>query len=152
MLTELASVPGFRPSVSAWARAAAAVVTLSRRDAVAGHPHLVLWPRTAQLFATHIAKYFANAVREAMLLELCNGGIVFLPGPAGTMQEIFQDACENYYGAPETMTPMVLVGGEHWERRFPAWPMLQSLAPAGRWSSGSSWWTRVDEALAVLGD
>ena len=33
-------------------------------------------------FATHVAKYFANAVREAILLELCNGGIVFLPGPA----------------------------------------------------------------------
>ena len=74
-------------------------------------------------------------MREAILLELCTGGIVFLPGSAGTVQEIFQDACENYYGAPETITPMVLVGREHWEDTYPAWPMMQALA-AGKAMAG----------------
>ena len=101
-------------------------------------------------FATHIAKYFANAIREAILLELCNGGIVFLPGSGGTVQEIFQDACENYYGTPETITPMVLVGQEHWLRRYPAWPLLQSLAAGRRMESRIFLVDTVEEALAVL--
>lgn len=128
----LASVPGFRPSVSAWARAAAAVVERFPGGTPSlGIPTWFYGHEPPNYFATHIAKYFANAIREAILLELCTGGIVFLPGAAGTVQEIFQDACENYYGAREKLTPMVLVGRDHWERQYPAWPMLQSLA-AGR--------------------
>ena len=128
----LASVPGFRPSVSAWARAAAAVVERFPDGTPSlGIPTWFYGHEPPNYFATHIAKYFANAIREAILLELCTGGIVFLPGAAGTVQEIFQDACENYYGAREKVTPMVLVGRHHWERQYPAWPMLQSLA-AGR--------------------
>lgn len=128
----LASVPGFRPSVSAWARAAAAVVERFPGGTPSlGIPTWFYGHEPPNYFATHIAKYFANAIREAILLELCTGGIVFLPGAAGTVQEIFQDACENYYGAREKVTPMVLVGRDHWERQYPAWPMLQSLA-AGR--------------------
>ncbi len=51
----------------------------------------------SNVFATGIAKYFRNATREAILLEVCDAGIVFLPGAGGTVQEVFQDACENYY-------------------------------------------------------
>ena len=131
-LGTLASVPGFRPSVSAWARAAAAVVERCPGGTPSlGIPTWFYGHEPPNYFATHIAKYFANAVREAILLELCTGGIVFLPGAAGTVQEIFQDACENYYGAREKVTPMVLVGRQHWEHQYPAWPMLRSLA-AGR--------------------
>ncbi len=131
-LAGLASVPGFRPSVSAWARAAAAVVDRYPDGTPSlGIPTWFYGHEPPNYFATHTAKYFANAIREAILLELCQGGIIFLPGAAGTVQEIFQDACENYYGARERITPMVLVGKEHWERRYPAWQMLRSLA-AGR--------------------
>ena len=59
---------------------------------------------------SHIAKFFRNALREDMLLSRCDAGIVFLPGAAGTVQEIFQDACENYYADEATIAPMVLVG------------------------------------------
>ena len=48
-------------------------------------------------FATHIAKYFANSVREDGLLQIANNGVIFAPGNAGTVQEIFQDAAQNYY-------------------------------------------------------
>lgn len=131
-LDALATVPGFRPSVSAWARAAAAVVERYPGGTPSlGIPTWFYGHEPPNYFATHIAKYFANAVREAILLELCTGGIVFLPGAAGTVQEIFQDACENYYGAREKVTPMVLVGRHHWEHQYPAWPVLRSLA-AGR--------------------
>ncbi|MFC8039149.1 LOG family protein [Paenarthrobacter sp. NPDC057355] len=147
----LADVPGFRPSVTAWARKAAAVVErYPDGTPTLGIPTWFYGHEPPNLFATHIAKYFANAIREAILLELCDGGIVFLPGAAGTVQEIFQDACENYYGAPETITPMVLVGREHWERTFPAWPMLQSLAAGKPMAERIFLVDTVDEALAVL--
>lgn len=150
-LDSLADVPTFLPSVSGWVRAAAAVVERHPDGTPSlGIPTWFYGHEPPNYFATHIAKYFANAIREAILLELCNGGIVFLPGSGGTVQEIFQDACENYYGVPETITPMVLVGEEHWLRRFPAWPLLQSLA-AGRRMEGRIFLVdTVEEALAVL--
>jgi predicted Rossmann-fold nucleotide-binding protein len=46
-------------------------------------------------FASHIAKYFSNSIREDGLLAVATAGIVFAPGGAGTMQEIFQDAAQN---------------------------------------------------------
>ena len=150
-LEDLAAVPGFRPSVSAWARAAAAVVERHPEGTPSlGVPTWFYGHEPPNFFATHIAKYFANAIREAILLELCNGGIVFLPGSGGTVQEIFQDACENYYGTPETIMPMVLVGQEHWLRRYPAWPLLQSLASERRMESSIFLVDTVEEALAVL--
>ena len=59
---------------------------------------------------------------------MCQAGIVFLPGAGGTVQEIFQDACENYYADESSVAPMILVGREYWSERFPAWPLLQALA------------------------
>ncbi|HKU35741.1 MAG TPA: Rossmann fold nucleotide-binding protein [Paenarthrobacter sp.] len=150
-LETLAGVPGFRPSVTAWARQAAVVVEHHPEGtATLGIPTWFYGHEPPNLFATHIAKYFANAIREAILLELCNGGIVFLPGSAGTVQEIFQDACENFYGAPETITPMVLVGHEHWERTFPAWPMLQSLAAGKPMEERIFLVDTVEEAVDVV--
>ena len=151
-LEALAFIPGFRPSVTAWARQAAAVVEKHPEGtATVGIPTWFYGHEPPNLFATHIAKYFANAVREAILLELCNGGIMFLPGAAGTVQDIFQDACENYYGAPETITPMVLVGRDHWERKYPVWPMLQSLAAGRPMAERIFLVDTVEEALAVVG-
>jgi predicted Rossmann-fold nucleotide-binding protein len=150
-LADLAAVPAFRPSVSAWARAAAAVVERYPEGTPSlGIPTWYYGHEPPNFFATHVAKYFANAIREAILLELCNGGIVFLPGSGGTVQEIFQDACENYYGAPETITPMVLVGQEHWLLRFPAWPLLQSLASGRRMEGRIFLVDTVEEALDAL--
>jgi len=150
-LDDLAAVPGFLPSVSAWARSAAAVVERHPGGTASlGVPTWFYGHEPPNFFATHIAKYFANAIREAVLLELCNGGIVFLPGSGGTVQEIFQDACENFYGTPETIKPMVLVGQEHWLRRYPAWPLLQSLAAGRRMENRIFLVDTVEEALAVL--
>lgn len=150
-LDTLAAVPGFRPSVSAWARAAAAVVERHPEGTPSlGIPTWFYGHEPPNYFATHIAKYFANAIREAILLELCRGGIVFLPGAAGTVQEIFQDACENYYGAREKVTPMVLVGRDHWENRYPAWPMLRSLAEGRAMADSIFLVDTVEEAVEVL--
>ena len=151
-LAELGSVPGFRPSVSAWARVAAAVVDRFPDGTPSlGIPTWFYGHEPPNYFATHIAKYFANAIREAILLELCNGGIIFLPGAAGTVQEIFQDACENYYSAREAVTPMVLVGRRHWEHEYPAWPMLSRLAAGRPMADRVFLVDTVEEAVAVMG-
>jgi hypothetical protein len=46
--------------------------------------------------------------------------------------------------------PMVLVGQEHWLRRYPAWPLLQSLAAGRQMESRIFLVDTVEEALAVL--
>jgi predicted Rossmann-fold nucleotide-binding protein len=124
-----AAAPGFRPSVTAWARAASGVLQRwpDGADSV-GIPTWHYGHEPPNLFATAIAKYFKNAIREDILLHVCQAGIVFLPGAGGTVQEIFQDACENYYADPARLAPMVLVGEQHWTVTLPAWPLLRALA------------------------
>ncbi len=125
----LAATPGFRPSVTAWARAAFDVIERwPDGGRSVGIPTWHYGHEPPNAFATSIAKYFKNAIREDILLHLCAAGIVFLPGAGGTVQEIFQDACENYYANPATVAPMVLVGRDYWTNVVPAWPLLESLA------------------------
>lgn len=124
----LAAVPDFAPDVTAWARAAFTV--LERwPDGVAslGVPTWFYGHEPPNPLATRTAKYFRNALREDILLRLCGAGLVFLPGAAGTVQEIFQAACTNYYAAPELVAPMVLVGRDYWTERIPTWPLLEVL-------------------------
>jgi len=129
-LTALAVVPTFRPSIQQWARVALEVrARLDGADRRSlGIPTWHYGHEPPNVFAGAIAKYFRNATREAILLEVCDAGIVFLPGAGGTVQEVFQDACENYYADASAVAPMVLVGVDHWTRELPAWPLLQSLA------------------------
>ncbi|MDN4172870.1 Rossmann fold nucleotide-binding protein [Nocardioides sp. SOB77] len=128
-LAELARVPSYRPSIGAWAGTALEVCA-AHADPVEtlGIPTWHYGHEPPNVFATAIAKYFRNATREAVLLEVCDAGIVFLPGAAGTVQEVFQDACENYYADESSVAPMVLVGRSHWTETFPVWPLLESLA------------------------
>lgn len=80
------------------------------------------------VFATRIAKYFANSVREDGLLAVATHGVVFAPGSAGTIQEIFQDAAQNHYASFGPAAPMVLLGHDYWTAERPVWPLLQSLS------------------------
>jgi predicted Rossmann-fold nucleotide-binding protein len=63
-------------------------------------------------FATHIAKYFANSIREDGLLQIADDGIVFARGGPGTVQEVFQDAAINSYAPAGERAPMVFLGRE----------------------------------------
>src|ERR1017187_8685743 len=65
-------------------------------------------------FATHNAKYFQNSIQEDGLLTLANHGVIFAEGSGGTVQEIFQAACLNYYATPARQAPMVLFGSDYW--------------------------------------
>ncbi len=134
----LARVPSFRPSVDAWVRVAFDVKERFAGGAdTLGVPTWFYGHEPPNAFATRIAKYCSNAVREATLLEVCSGGLIFLPGAAGTVQELFQAVTANYYATdPAMMTPLVLVGRHQWRRTLPAWPLLESLA-AGRPMAGA---------------
>jgi len=125
----LGAVPAFRPSVTDWARAAFDVLDRwpEGRESL-GIPTWHYGHEPPNAFATSIAKYFKNAIREDILLHVCSAGIVFLPGAGGTVQEIFQDACENYYADAASVAPMVLVGRKYWTETVPVWPLLRSLA------------------------
>lgn len=77
--------------------------------------------------ASHIAKYFQNSLREDGLLAIAADGVVYAPGKAGTIQEIFQDAAQNYYKSYGIFSPMVLFGRKYWAEEYPVWPLLESL-------------------------
>ncbi len=89
-------------------------------------------------FATHIAKYFENSVREEGLLAIASHGVIFAEGNAGTVQEIFQDACQNYYATYGTAAPMILFGRDYWDppempvyvndKRKKVFPLVRKLA------------------------
>lgn len=87
------------------------------------------------IFATHIAKYFANSIREDGLVTIAKHGIIFAPGSAGTTQEIFQDATQNHYAPYNTIqsvkkyiSPMILFGVEHWTKKRPLWEFMQIIS------------------------
>lgn len=82
----------------------------------------------SNVFATHIAKYFSNSIREDTLLALCNHGVVFAPGSAGTTQEIFQDAAQNHYATYGFYSPMVFLGKKRYEIETSIFPLLKQLA------------------------
>ena len=80
------------------------------------------------VFATAIAKYFANSVREEGLLAIAKAGVVFAPGSAGTIQEIFQDAAQNHYRSYGHPSPMIFLGVDYWTSVKPVHPLLTELA------------------------
>jgi predicted Rossmann-fold nucleotide-binding protein len=149
-LERLARVPSYHPSVDAWVAAAREVATLGDSPSL-GIPTWFYRHEPTNLFATAIAKYFRNALREAILLQVCDAGIVFLPGAAGTVQEVFQDACENYYAAEASVAPMVLVGGAYWTTTVPVWPLLQALARGRPMEHHVHLVDTVDEAASLFG-
>lgn len=78
-------------------------------------------------FATHIAKYFQNSIREDGLLAIARHGIVCMQGKAGTIQEIFQDSAQNFYQMFGSFSPMILFGVEYWTRTYPVAAVMQKL-------------------------
>jgi predicted Rossmann-fold nucleotide-binding protein len=74
-------------------------------------------PTTA--FATHLAKYFTNSIREAGLLAVARSGVVYAPGTAGTEEEIFTDTAQNSLTLYEVRSPMVFLGRRFFELEHP---------------------------------
>ena len=87
-------------------------------------------------FATSIAKYFQNSIREDGLLARAQSGVIYVQGNAGTLQEVFQDAAQNYYRSFEYFSPMVSFDADlqYWQGapvegalRRPVKPLLDAV-------------------------
>jgi predicted Rossmann-fold nucleotide-binding protein len=107
----------------------------------------------ANLFAARIAKYFSNAIREDTILRLSRGGIVFAPGWAGTVQEVFQAATKTFYATDGVSGPYVFLDTAYWTERLPVRTLLGPLlagSPAGDLSGLIHVTDDVAEAVSLL--
>ena len=86
-------------------------------------------------FATHIAKYFDNSIREDGILTISKGGVIYTPGSAGTLQEIFQEAVQNHYLTFGFSSPMIFMGKQFWTEEVPIWPLMMHLVESGRYKN-----------------
>lgn len=86
-------------------------------------------------FATHIAKYFDNSIREDGILSIAMGGIIYTPGSAGTLQEIFQEAVQDHYLTFGYSSPMIFFGTHFWTEEVPVYPLLQHLLDKGKYKN-----------------
>lgn len=115
-----------------------------------GIPTWVYGHEPPAAFAGRVAKYFANSVREEGLLALATYGVVFTPGSAGTVQEIFQDAAQNHYASFGPPSPMVLLGRDYWTGELPVWPLLDALAGRHEYRELILLTDDPDEAVAAI--
>jgi predicted Rossmann-fold nucleotide-binding protein len=104
-------------------------------------------------FATHIAKYFTNSIREDGLLAIARSGVVYAPGGAGTEQEIFTDAAQNSLTLHEVRSPMVFFGREFFEEQHPELlAATRRQADAFGWSALVAVSERPDEIAAFIAE
>jgi predicted Rossmann-fold nucleotide-binding protein len=82
----------------------------------------------SNVFASHIAKYFSNSIREDTLLAIAIHGILFAPGSAGTSQEIFMDAAQNHYITFDYVSPMIFMGKKRYEEDTDLYKTIKQLA------------------------
>ncbi|WP_207915437.1 LOG family protein [Micromonospora sp. 15K316] len=126
----------------AWARAGGLAV-----------PTWLYGHEPANLFAGRIAKYFSNAIREDTILRLARGGIVFAPGRAGTVQEVFQAATKTFYGTDGSSGAYVFLDRTFWTTELPVESLLRPLlaaSPFGDLSPTIHLTDDVHEAVRVL--
>ncbi|MFL6171317.1 MAG: LOG family protein [Marmoricola sp.] len=147
----LAAAPRFADDLTAWARAAFEVRERwpAGRESL-GIPTWFYGHEPPNPLASAIAKYFSNATREDVLLRTCRRGLVFLPGAAGTVQEIFQAACANYYAQEPSVVPMVLVGIEHWTSEVAVWDLLRGLGTGRAFGASLDLVDSTAEVLPLL--
>lgn len=100
-----------------------------------GIPTWLYGHEPASPLATHIAKYFDNSIREDGIVSISMGGLVFTPGSAGTLQEIFQDAVQNHYLTKGYSSPMIFMGKDFWLHQVPVYPLLQHMVSSGRYQN-----------------
>jgi predicted Rossmann-fold nucleotide-binding protein len=98
-------------------------------------------------FATRQAKYYQNSIREDGLLAVAVYGIIYAPGSAGTLQEVFQDAAQNFYAEDGLVSPMVFLDLEgKWASVV---PILETLF-AGQERSFIHIVDSAEEAVAAI--
>jgi len=152
-LQMLAERPRFADDVASWVVTGLAVrarFDLSGRSF--GIPTWLYGHEPPNVFSAGIAKLFSNAIREDVLLRHASGGLVCLPGAAGTVQEVFQAVTPRFYAADDQpVPPLVLVGVDYWTRVQPAWPLLANLAQGRPMAAAIHLVDAVTDVPALLG-
>ncbi|MGL5406143.1 MAG: LOG family protein [Propionibacteriaceae bacterium] len=148
----LAQAPSFRPSIDQWAAAAFKIKdTFGAGADSLGIPTWFYGHEPPNAFASSIAKYFSNALREDTLLSICRGGLIYLPGAAGTVQELFQAVTGNYYAHDlESIAPLILVGRNQWTSTLPVWDLLTTLGQDRLMASKLQLVDTIDDAWFAL--
>ena len=100
-----------------------------------GVPTWLYGHEPATPFATHIAKYFDNSIREDSILTIAKGGIIYSPGSAGTMQEIFQEAVQNHYLSFGYASPMIFMNKQYWTEDMPVYTLMKHLVDKGKYKN-----------------
>lgn len=85
--------------------------------------------------ATHTAKFFDNSIREDAILTIAYGGLVFAPGSAGTLQEVFQEATQDHYLSLGMASPMIFYDAEFWTHEIPIYRLMQHLVEKGHYKN-----------------
>ena len=104
----------------------------------------------SNLFSRHIAKYFANSLREDGLLAVATSGVVYAKGSAGTMQEVFMDLCQNHYATFKYISPMVFLDRQYYEEETLVFPMLQRFAAGKKYEDYLGAFDEVDDVVAFI--
>lgn len=104
----------------------------------------------SNLFSTHVAKYFANSIREDGLLAVATYGVVYAPGSAGTVQEVFMDTAQNHYETFGPASPMVFLDRTYWTVAKPVYPLMQKLAEGTPYSDLIVSTDDVDAAVSFV--
>jgi len=122
--------PGYLEAIRAFLRCARDVV--ERLGGAPGGVSLAVptWfygHEPSNLFSSAVAKYFDNSIREEGLLAIARAGVIYAPGSAGTMQELFQDLTQNHYGTYGARSPMVLLGRQRYAEEH---RLIQTFARA----------------------
>ena len=99
-----------------------------------GVPTWLYGHEPATPFATHIAKFFDNSIREDTILNITRGGLIYTPGSAGTVQEIFQAAVPNHYKTYGYSSLMVFLGVDFWRKEMPVYPLIEHLVETGKYN------------------
>ena len=68
-------------------------------------------------------------------MTFAKGGIIYAPGSAGTMQEIFQEAVQNHYLSFGYASPMIFMNTRYWTQEMPVYPLMQHLMDKGKYKN-----------------
>lgn len=135
-LDRLAHVPSFKDE--GWLSSAFEIIDRYPQQGAyvsLGIPTWLYGHEPSTPFATHIAKFFENSLREDNILTLAFGGIIYAPGSAGTLQEIFQEAVQDHYLSYGFASPMVFLGKRYWSEEIPVYPLLEHLLETGKYKN-----------------
>ena len=81
------------------------------------------------------------------MLAWAKGGVIFTPGSAGTIQEVFQDATQNHYNSMDIISPMIFYNTDYWKNEKPIYPLLKQLAKGNEYEK---WLAILDEPADII--